>query len=342
VVTIGALIGMAAHLDGKGVTVLDMTGLAQKGGAVMSHVRLAERQEQLHSARIATGEAMLGLAFQRGLVPLSLEAILRAIELNGAAVADNLRAFHWGRRAAHDPAGVAALTGGGEPPAPEHRLSANLDELIERRRDYLAAYQDAAYARRYTALVARVRAHGEKVGAGDTALADAVARNYFKLLAYKDEYEVARLFAEPAFQQALAANFEGDYRLNFHMTLPWSRAAGPGAEPPKQGFGPWLLPAMKLLARFRFLRGTAFNPFGRSAERVQERELIADYERMLAHILDTLDTLEAPDAVRRDAAVALARLPETIRGYGPVKERSVAQARARQKELLAAFDGRPG
>jgi indolepyruvate ferredoxin oxidoreductase len=146
----------------------------------------------------------------------------------------------------------------------------------------------------------------------------------------------------PAFQQALAANFEGDYRLNFHMTLPWSRAAGPGAEPPKQGFGPWLLPAMKLLARFRFLRGTAFNPFGRSAERVQERELIADYERMLAHILDTLDTLEAPDAVRRDAAVALARLPETIRGYGPVKERSVAQARARQKELLAAFDGRPG
>jgi indolepyruvate ferredoxin oxidoreductase len=429
VVTIGALLGMAAHLDGKGVTVLDMTGLAQKGGAVMSHVRLAERQEQLHSARIATGEAklllgcdivvavsedviskttagrtqaiintgrsitgeflrnpdrefpegameqavadavgraatqfldaaqmatrllghsiatnifMLGLAFQRGLVPLSLEAILRAIELNGAAVADNLRAFHWGRRAAHDPAGVAALTGGGEPPAPEHRLSANLDELIERRRDYLAAYQDAAYARRYTALVARVRAHGEKVGAGDTALADAVARNYFKLLAYKDEYEVARLFAEPAFQQALAANFEGDYRLNFHMTLPWSRAAGPGAEPPKQGFGPWLLPAMKLLARFRFLRGTAFNPFGRSAERVQERELIADYERMLAHILDTLDTLEAPDAVRRDAAVALARLPETIRGYGPVKERSVAQARARQKELLAAFDGRPG
>jgi indolepyruvate ferredoxin oxidoreductase len=184
-------------------------------------------------------------------------------------------------------------------------------------------------------LVARVRAHGEKVGAGDTALADAVARNYFKLLAYKDEYEVARLFAEPAFQKALAASFEGDYRLNFHMTLPWSRAAGPGAEPPKQGFGPWLLPAMKLLARFKFLRGTAFNPFGRSAERVQERELIADYEGMLAHILDTLD---APDAARLDAAIALARLPETIRGYGPVKERSVAQARARQKELLAAFD----
>ena len=221
-------------------------------------------------------------------------------------------------------------------PPPVKLADMSLSEILAHRVALLTAYQDAAYARRYTALVARVRAHGEKVGAGDTALADAVARNYFKLLAYKDEYEVARLFAEPAFQRALAASFEGDYRLNFHMTLPWSRAAGPGAEPPKQGFGPWLLPAMKLLARFKFLRGTAFNPFGRSAERVQERELIADYERMLAHILDTL---EAPDAARHDAAVALARLPETIRGYGPVKERSVAQARARQKELLAAFNG---
>ena len=244
VVTIGALLGMAAHLEGKGVTVLDMTGLAQKGGAVMSHVRIADRQSRLHSTRIATGEAMLvlgcdivvavsddalaktmagvtqaivntgqvitgeflrnpdrafpagameqsivdavgteaatfidasrlaarltgnargtnifmlGYAFQRGLIPLSSEALLRAIELNGATVEENRRAFSWGRRAALDPAGVDALVAAGEPAAPAHRLSVNLDEIVRRRHDYLTAYQDAAYARRYVDLVERVR-----------------------------------------------------------------------------------------------------------------------------------------------------------------------------------------
>ena len=418
VVTIGALLGMAAHLEGKGATVLDMTGLAQKGGAVMSHVRLARRQNQLHSTRIATGEArlllacdivvaasddalsktagnytraivntgrtitgefirnpertypegemesliagsvgagaarfidagrlatrlmgnaiatnifMLGYAFQHGLIPLSLEALLRAIELNGAGADENRRAFSWGRRAALDPAGVEALVAAGEPTAPDQRISATLDEMIERRRDYLAAYQDAAYAQPYLDLVARVRAHEQKLGAGDTALAAAVAQNYFKLLAYKDEYEVARLFADPAFQNALAAGFEGDYRLNFHITLPWSRGAKPGDEPKKIRCGPWLLPAMKLLARLKFLRGTAFDPFGRSAERVQERELIADYQATVATILSE------PATHNRDAAIALARLPEGIRGYGPVKERSVAAAKAKRSELVAAF-----
>ncbi|MDP2822286.1 MAG: indolepyruvate ferredoxin oxidoreductase family protein [Sulfuritalea sp.] len=419
VITVGALIGMAAHLEGKGVTVLDMTGLAQKGGAVMSHVRIAERQQQLHATRIATGEAMLllgcdmvvavsddalsktatgvtqaivntaqtitgeflrnpdrsfpagameqsvvdaigadaatfidasrlaarlmghaiatnmfllGYAFQRGLVPLSSAALLRAIELNGTAVEENRRAFSWGRRCALDPAGVAALAAAGEVQSPEHRLSVNLDEIVERRRDCLTAYQDEAYARRYLALVDRVRQQEARVGADETAFSDAVARNYFKLLAYKDEYEVARLFGDPQFERTLAAAFEGDYWLNFHITLPWSRGARPGDEPKKIRFGPWLMPAMKLLARFKFLRGTAFNPFGRIAERRQERELIADYERMLAHILGKLDR------DRLDAAVALARIPEIIRGYGPVKERSIAQARARQKELMADFD----
>ena len=419
VVTIGALLGMAAHLEGKGVTVLDMTGLAQKGGAVMSHVRIAERQGQLHSVRIATGEAMLllgcdivvavsddalsktatgttqavvntaqtitgefmrnpdrafpegameqsvvdavgagaatfidasrlatrlmgnaiatnifllGYAFQRGLLPLSSAALLRAIELNGASVKENQRAFAWGRRMALDPAGVEALVASGETSAPAHKPSANLDETIERRRDYLTAYQDAAYAGRYVALVERVRAQALKVGAGGTAFAEAVARNYFKLLAYKDEYEVARLFCDPQFQRTLAASFEGDYRLNFHITLPWSRGAKPGDEPKKIHFGPWLMPAMKLLARFKFLRGTALNPFGRIAERRQERELITDYERTVAHILDRLDHS------RLDTAVALASIPDLIRGYGPVKERSILQARARQKELMTAFD----
>jgi indolepyruvate ferredoxin oxidoreductase len=419
VITIGALLGMAAHLEGKGVTVLDMTGLAQKGGAVMSHVRIAERQDQLHAMRIATGEArlllgcdivvavgdeilsktalgstqavvntalaitgefirnpdrpfpegameqavvdavgagsatfldasnmatrlmghsiatnifMVGYAFQRGLVPLSSSALLRAIELNGAGAEANRQAFTWGRRTAVDRAAVEALLGGEQAAASGRKLSVHLDEAIERRRDWLTDYQDAAYARRYADLVDRVRACELKVGADGTALSAAVARNYFKLLAYKDEYEVARLFVDPAFRRTLEQNFEGDYRLNFHMTLPWSRGARPGEEPKKIRFGPWLLPAMKLLARFKFLRGTAFNPFGLSTERRQERELIAEYERSIAHILDKLSS------ERLAAAVALASIPEAIRGYGPIKERAVAQARARQTELMAEFD----
>ena len=423
VVTIGALLGMAAHLEGKGVTVLDMTGLAQKGGAVMSHVRIAGQQSQLHSVRIATGEAMLllgcdivvavsddalsktaagltraivntgqtitgefvrnadrafpegameqsvidavgadattfidasrlaallmgnsiatnifmlGYAFQRGFIPLSSAALLRAIELNGATVEENRRAFSWGRRTALDPVGVEALVTTGENHAPAHKLSASLDEAMARRRDFLTAYQDAAYARRYDALVEQAKQHEEKLGAGDTALTQAVARNYFKLLAYKDEYEVARLFVDPEFQRALAASFEGDYSLNFHITLPWSALTDPraktGDEPKKIRFGPWLMPAMKLLARFKFLRGTALNPFGWIDERRQERQLIADYERTLAHILNSLDR------DRLATAVALASIPEMIRGYGPVKQRSIVQARAKQKELLAAFD----
>ena len=423
VVTIGALLGMAAHLEGKGVTVLDMTGLAQKGGAVMSHVRIAGQQSQLHSVRIATGEAMLllgcdivvavsddalsktaagltraivntgqtitgefvrnadrafpegameqsvidavgadattfidasrlaallmgnsiatnifmlGYAFQRGFIPLSSAALLRAIELNGATVEENRRAFSWGRRTALDPVGVEALVTTGENHAPAHKLSASLDEAMARRRDFLTAYQDAAYARRYDALVEQAKQHEEKLGAGDTAFTEAVARNYFKLLAYKDEYEVARLFVDPEFQRALTASFEGDYSLNFHITLPWSALTDPraktGDEPKKIRFGPWLMPAMKLLARFKFLRGTALNPFGWIDERRQERQLIADYERTLAHILNSLDR------DRLATAVALASIPEMIRGYGPVKQRSIVQARAKQKELLAAFD----
>jgi indolepyruvate ferredoxin oxidoreductase len=419
VVTIGALLGMAAHLEGKGVTVLDMTGLAQKGGAVMSHVRIAGHQGQLHASRIATGEArlllgcdmvvaasddalsktaagltqaivntgqaitgefvrnpdrafpagameqsivdaagtdavsfieasrlaarlmghsiatnifMLGYAFQRGLIPLSSGALLQAIELNGSTVDENRRAFSWGRRTALDPAGVDALLGTDESDVAAHCRSATLDEAILRRRDFLTAYQDAAYADRYFKLVEDTRRREAQIAPDSTALADAVARNYFKLLAYKDEYEVARLFADPQFQRSLSASFEGDYQLNFHITLPWSRGAKPGDEPKKIRFGPWLLPAMKLLASFKFLRGTAFNPFGGIAERRQERELIADYERTVAHILDQLD----PGNL--DAAVALASIPESIRGYGPVKERSIVQARGRQLEAMAAFD----
>ena len=435
VVTIGALLGMAAHLEGKGVTVIDMTGLAQKGGAVMSHVRIAGHQSQLHSARIATGEAMLilgcdivvavsddalsktaagltravvntgqaitgefvrnpnrafpadameqslidaigadaasfidasrlaarltgspvatnvfllGYAFQRGLIPLSSAALQRAIELNGAMVEENRRAFLWGRRTALDPVGVATLAAAGEASEPAHELSATLEEMIERRRDYLTAYQDAAYAGRYVALVEEVRQREldvrqgtHRAGAGSalrqdfpdrTPLAEAVARNYFKLLACKDEFEVARLFIDPQFHRALAAAFEGDYRLNFHVTLPWSRGAAPGDEPRKVRFGPWLMPGLKLLARLKFLRGTPLNPFGWIAERRRERQLVADYERTMAYILDHLDH------ERLEPAAKLAAIPEMIRGYGPVKQRSIVQAQAKHKELLAAFD----
>jgi indolepyruvate ferredoxin oxidoreductase len=397
VVTIGALVGMAAHLEGKGATVLDMTGLAQKGGAVMSHIRIGQRQENLHSARITTGEAnlvlgcdiivtvsddalsktaagvtraivnsgraitgdflrnpdhafpvsameqsvvdavgpdqaefldagrlatlllghsiatnifMLGYAWQKGLVPLSAEALLRAIELNGAAVEENRRAFNWGRRAAHDPAGVEAIAQGGEAKLPTHRFSESLDETIARRVAFLTAYQNAAYAERYAALLRRVRASKA------APLAEAVARNYFKLLAYKDEYEVARLFA-----------FEGDYRLDFHVTLPWQRPAHDGTEPKKRRFGPWLMPAMRLLAKFKFLRGSAFDPFARIPERKEERRLIADYERLVDGLIARYELVDP------EVALALTRLPESIRGYGPVKERSITQARATQAEL---------
>ena len=177
-----------------------------------------------------------------------------------------------------------------------------------------------------------MRAAEARVGAGDTALTDAVARSYFKLLAYKDEYEVARLYSAPEFAAELAASFEGDYSLRFHLTLPWSRGAAPGDEPKKQSFGPWMLTVMKLLAKLKFLRGSALNPFGSSAERKQERALIADYEATVEAILSALA------AHNRDAAIALARVPETIRGYGPVKERSVATAKAKRGELMAAFE----
>ena len=416
VVTIGALIGMAAHLEGKGVTVLDMTGLAQKGGAVMSHIRLAAQQAQLHSTRIATGEAdlvlgcdivvtvsddalakttagrtraivntgraitgdfvrnpdhafpvgameqsvleavgatgtdfidatrlaslllgdsiatnifLLGYAWQKGFVPLSAEALLRAIQLNGAAVESNQRAFSWGRRAAHDPAAAEALARAGETIQPAHKLSTGLDEIIARRGEYLTAYQNAAYAGRYTRLLERVRQRESALGGG-TRLSEAVARNYFKLLAYKDEYEVARLYAGAEFQRSLAASFEGDFRLQFHITPPW-RSAATGGEPKKHAYGPWLLTAMKLLARFKFLRGTALDPFGHMAERREERRLIAEYEGALAEVLGALDRANL------ETAVAIAGLPETIRGFGPVKDRSVAQARARQADLLAAL-----
>jgi len=423
VVTLGALVGMAAHLEGKGATVLDMTGLAQKGGAVMSHVRIAERQEQLYAPRIATGEAdtllgcdivvavsndalaktqsgrtraivntgkaitgdfvrnpdhpfplatmeaqireavgeeqadlfdasrlatlllghsigtnlfMLGYAWQKGRVPLTQDALLRAIELNGVAVADNQAAFLWGRRVAHDPAAVERLAAAAEPVLPTHVLSQSLDEIVARRRAALTDFQDAAYAQRYAALVEGARAAESALAPGSTQLAEAVARNYFKLLAYKDEYEVARLFSDAEFERALASAFEGDYRLRFHLAIPlFSRTDPNTGLPRKLAYGGWMRAALRQLAKLKLLRGTAFDPFGYGAERRMERELIAEYERTVARLLADLR------AENLAAAAEIARLPETIRGFGHVKRRNVDAVRAKQAELMARYSQSP-
>ncbi|MFC5303091.1 indolepyruvate ferredoxin oxidoreductase family protein [Azospira restricta] len=416
VVTIGALIGMAAHIDGKGVSVLDMTGLAQKFGAVYSHLRIADRPADIHAARIATGEAdaivggdlvvsagneaisktlagktravvnlaetptaefttnpdwqfpldrmeariveacgegnvhfvdaqqlavklmgdaifantfLLGMAWQKGLVPVSLAAIEKAFELNGTAVAQNHRAFLWGRRAAHD---LAAVRRFAEPAAvvPLTPAARGLDEIVARRAEILADYQDAAYAARYRALVERVRT--AEAALGGTALAEAVARYYFKLLAIKDEYEVARLYADPAFLRRIEETFAGDYRLVFHLAPPLVATTDPNSgHPRKQAYGPWMLRAFRLLAKLRFLRGTAFDVFGKTAERRMERQLIADYEADVALIVDRLSAATLADAV------ALASVPERIRGFGHVKAAHVAAVAGERERLRNAL-----
>ena len=415
VVTLGALIGMAAHLEGKSVTVLDQTGMAQKGGAVLTHVRIGSTPDALHAPRIvradmllgcdllvaagadtlqrvwpgrthavvntaeaitgdfvrhpehafpreatlsllreavgpalaeldatrlasllvgdsiATNMFMLGYAWQRGLVPVGHAALMRAVELNGVAVPDNQRAFAWGRRAGADPARTASQAAAAETLPASRRLSRELSEVVARRRAELVAYQGEALARRYEALVERVRRAERQVAPSSELLALAVARQAHRLFAYKDEYEVARLYSAPSFDAALAATFEGACRLRFHMALPWQRGDA-DHEPIKQRFGPWMRHAMRLLAHAKRLRGTPFDPFGRSAERRLERALAAEYELTVDRLLRGLD------ADHLDAAVAIAELPERIRGFGPVKQRNASAARQREMVLLAAYE----
>ncbi|MGE5739730.1 MAG: DUF6537 domain-containing protein, partial [Betaproteobacteria bacterium] len=422
VVTIGALLGMAAHLEGKGCSVLDMTGLAQKNGAVVSHVRIADTPEELHATRIAAGEAklvlacdiltgvgtealakmqkgvtkalvntslvmpaqftrepdlefptgsmereikeavgagdaefldatklatglmgdsiatnlfMVGYAYQRGLLPIGEAAILRAIELNGAAIESNKQSFHWGRLAAIDPAHVAQAAIPAAKPASQ-RLSESLDEVIERRRAFLTDYQDAAYAKRFTDLVATVRGVEAQKQPGTTDLTEAVARYYFKLLAIKDEYEVARLYAETDFVDRVAAQFEGDYKLNFHLAPPTlNKPPGKTGEPKKSTYGPWMLSAFRVLAKLRGLRGTPLDVFGRTDERKRERALIGAYEKLVEELCAGLEPKNY------EVAVELASIPEHIRGYGHVKERHLKEAKAREAALLDRFRGAP-
>lgn len=411
IVTIGALLAMAAHLEGKGCGIIDMLGMAQKGGAVTSHIMLAEKPGDITAIRVAPGQAnlvlgcdmvvsagdqilslvgcdrshlvvnthemmtgdftrnadfmlplkrmkarlaeavaegnahfvdatkvaralmgdtiaanlfMLGVACQKGLVPLSAKAIEKAIELNGVSVPFNLKAFAWGRLHAQDEALVMARAAAGLGARSTEPMS--LDQLVAHRAADLASYQSTAYARRYRALVEWVAA----VDPGpDKVLSMAVARNAYKLMAYKDEYEVARLYTDGRFEKALSEQFTGDLKLRLQMAPPiFSRRDKETGHLQKRTIGPWMLRAMKVLVRMKGLRGTPFDLFGRSAERRMERALIADYFATIEALLPQLP--EADYAV----ALALASLPETIRGYGHVKAASVEAAAARRADLL--------
>jgi indolepyruvate ferredoxin oxidoreductase len=418
VVTIGAILGMAANLENKGFTSLDMAGLAQKGGAVWAHLQVAERPEDIKTVRLGSGGAqavlgcdlvvsasqktmdstrhgatrmvvnthqqmtgdftrnanfafpaqslrrtiskgvgegnaefvdatriatalmgdsiatnmfMLGFAYQKGLVPVSAEAIGQAIELNGAAVKMNQAAFRWGRRMAVDPAAVERMIAPKETAAVAALLAGSLDEMVRRRVEFLTAYQNAAYASKYAQLVERVRSEEQVKAKGRTGLAEAVARYYFKLLAYKDEYEVARLYADPAFMNKVKAQFDGDYRLHFHLAPPLLAKRNEKGELIKREYGAWMLPAFKLLAKLRVLRGSALDIFGYTEERRTERRLIQDYERTVEELLARL----SPD--NHALAVQIASIPEEIRGYGHVKARHLAAAVGKEAKLLETW-----
>jgi indolepyruvate ferredoxin oxidoreductase len=294
-------------------------------------VPAAELATNLMGDSIATNMFMLGYCWQKGWMPLARASIERAIELNGVAVEFNLKSFLWGRRAAVDLERVGRMAMPAEVIPIGQRLSRNVDELVERREKLLTDYQDAAYAARYRALVGRVR-KTEQERTNSTLLTEAVARYYAKLMAYKDEYEVARLHGDPKFAQAISDQFEGGYRLVFHLAPPLLARTDPATgEPRKIRFGPWMLTAMRWLSKLKGLRGTALDPFGRTDERRTERALIGEYEQAIERLLEGL--------TRENLALAveIASLPEQIRGYGHVKTRSLAEARGKRDELFTRW-----
>src|SRR5690606_26225518 len=269
---------------------------------------------------------LLGFAFQRGLLPVTSKALYRALELYGVNVQENKRAFDWGRFAAEKPAEVERLAAATDrSPA----RTTTLEEAIEVRAQFLTRYQDAAYAERYTQWGGRIRAAEQGVRPGSEELTDAVARSYFALLAYKDEYEVARLYTETEFLADIAQNFGPGAKMTFHMSPPlFARRDPDTGRPKKYELGSWMLPVLKLLARMKRLRGTRLDPFGYTEDRKLERALIERYERTLARLVDELDER------RFEIALELARLPQSIRGYGPIKRQAAEQARAREAEWL--------
>jgi indolepyruvate ferredoxin oxidoreductase len=292
--------------------------------------------EQLLGDSIATNMMMMGFAYQKGLLPLSAEAIEQAIEVNGVSIKMNKEAFRLGRLAVADPARLAdMLKGTDEVAAPKTLDAMTLDEVIEHRSKHLTAYQNGRLAKRYRKLVDQVRDAAAK-GGYDDALPRAVAINYAKLLAYKDEYEVARLFTDGGFEKQLRDQFEGDFKFSFNLAPPiLSRGVDALGRPKKRAFGPWMLKAFGVLAKFKFLRGTPLDIFGRSADRKLERDLIIGYEKDVATVLGLLSP------VTIDTSVELLSLPDRIRGYGPVKEKAVADAKARYAQLAADLASPP-
>jgi indolepyruvate ferredoxin oxidoreductase len=280
---------------------------------------------------IATNMFMLGYAYQRGWVPLSAAALERAIEMNGVAVEFNKKSFVWGRRAAVDLERVRRIATPAEVIPIDQHFSRNLDELVERRMKFLEAYQNKALSTKYLSLVERVRSvEQQKIGA--TKLTEAVARYYAKLLAYKDEYEVARLHSDGEFRRKIEALFEGDYKVVYHLAPPLlARLDARTGEPKKMRFGSWTSTLFAILSRIRFLRGSALDPFGHTRERKMERSLIAEYEQTVERLLGGL----APH--NHATAIEIASLPEEIRGFGHIKMKSVEAARRKRDELLASF-----
>jgi len=285
---------------------------------------------------IATNMFMLGYAYQQGWIPLSGAALERAIELNGVAVEFNRKSFLWGRRAAVDLEKVRRIAMPASVIPIGQHLSRDLGELIERRTKFLADYQDERYAARYRALVDKVLRR-EKDVANSSKLAEAVARYYAKLLAYKDEYEVARLYADGDFRRKIEGMFEGDYRMVFHLAPPLLARKDPvTGEPRKMRFGPWTMGLFRILSKLRFMRGTAFDVFGYSEERRTERALIREYEETVERLLAWLTPQN------HALAVQIASIPEEIRGFGPIKARNLAPARKKSEELLAQYAAGPG
>lgn len=414
VITIGALLGMAGHLEGKGVSVLDMTGMSQKNGSVTSHVRIAASPEAIRAQRIPTGEAdlvlgcdmltagthdavskmragrthaiinthqqptghlarqpdwqypaeevqalidssieghadyidatrlatalmgdsiatnlfILGYAYQRGLLPVSEASLMLAIKLNGVAIAANQKAFLWGRRAATDLKAVERIALPAQPVL--LKMPDTLNAFIRRRVEYLTAYQHAGYAREYELFVDKVRQVEAALSQGER-LTRAVATSLFKLMAYKDEYEVARLYTDRAFMQKLKQQLDGKMRLSFNFAPPLFSSKDAKGHPQKKTYGTWVWPVLHLLARMKGLRGTRLDIFGWTAERRMERDLIVEYRHMIASLLTTLDTRRLP------VAAELASLPEKIRGFGHVKALAVERYRSEVKLGLRRF-----
>ena len=418
VVTVGAVLGMAAHLEGKGVSIFDMTGLAQKNGAVLSHLRIANSQDELATPAISVGEAelllgcdlivadspdvrrtvehgrtrivvndhllptaqfqlmpnvdfgrdrvlnelrglagesnchsvdaseaarllmgdtvganmlLVGFALQLGLLPVSLEAVVKAIDLNAVSVKFNLKALALGRLLAADRARFDELLRA-QKPADVLARPMTLADRITLRRSRLTAYQDVAYADRYVELVERVKAAESRLKPGSAALTEAVARSYYKLLAYKDEYEVARLYTSDDFERRIREQFEGDYELRFNLAPPLLAKRDPvTGQLKKREYGPWVLRAFRLLARLRSLRGTALDVFGYTGERRAERALIGEYEQLVARVTGAVNEGNLALAVR------LLSLPEKIKGFGHVKDKNLAEVRKEQAALLEQF-----